>query len=46
MENGAYVVKNGIVHKIENPKSGHGKQIVVWQNGNIIDIVTEERKRI
>ncbi|MFC0525799.1 DUF3954 domain-containing protein [Pontibacillus salicampi] len=32
-ENATYVVKNGALHKLPDPESGHGTQIINWQGG-------------
>ncbi|MCP3763868.1 DUF3954 domain-containing protein [Domibacillus sp. A3M-37] len=31
MESAAYIVKDGVLKKLPNPESGHGKQIISWQ---------------
>lgn len=31
MENAVYIVKDGELHKILKPETGHGKQIISWQ---------------
>lgn len=30
MESVIYIVKDGVLKKLPNPESGHGKQIISW----------------
>ncbi|KEK25715.1 DUF3954 domain-containing protein [Bacillus gaemokensis] len=41
-ENMIYVVKDGQVHQIEPPTSGHGEQSFVYKNGKVTRV--DERK--
>ncbi|MFC4403300.1 DUF3954 domain-containing protein [Gracilibacillus xinjiangensis] len=43
-EDALYVVKNGEVTKV-NPKS-HGQDVIVWKNGQVLDVDRSERIRI
>lgn len=33
-----YRIKDGRKLKVDNPKSGFGKQIITWQNGKITNV--------
>ncbi|ENQ3078629.1 DUF3954 domain-containing protein [Bacillus cereus] len=41
-ENKIYVVKDGQIHEINPPSSGHGEQSFVYKNGKVTRI--DERK--
>lgn len=43
---GLYLVKNGKVEAIERPSSGFGKQSVLWQNGEPVNIKVNQTKKI
>ncbi|MDA2300431.1 DUF3954 domain-containing protein [Bacillus cereus] len=45
-ENMVYIVKNGQIHPIKPPVSGHGKQIAVWINGKVDRVVSEFTEKI
>ncbi|WP_422851235.1 DUF3954 domain-containing protein [Bacillus nitratireducens] len=42
VENMIYVVKDGQIHPIEPPASGHGEQSFIYKSGKIIRM--DERK--
>ncbi|MCU5033538.1 DUF3954 domain-containing protein [Bacillus cereus] len=42
VENMIYVVKDGQLHSIEPPSTGHGEQSFVYKNGKVIRM--DERK--
>lgn len=41
-ENKIYVVKDGQIHEIDPPNSGHGEQSFVYKNGKVTRV--DERK--
>lgn len=43
---GLYLVKNGKIEPIESPSSGFGKQSVLWQNGEPVNIEVNQTKKI
>lgn len=43
---GLYLVKNGKIEVIERPSSGYGKQSVLWQNGEPVNIEVNQTKKI
>ena len=43
-ENSLYIVKNGKVTKIEPIDFGEDK--IIWKNGQVLDFIRSERKRI
>ncbi|HDR4735380.1 TPA: DUF3954 domain-containing protein [Bacillus cereus] len=44
VENMIYVVKDGQIHSIEPPSTGHGEQSFVYKAGKVVRI--EERKTL
>ena len=43
-ENALYIVKNGVLTKV-TPKE-HGQDIIIWKNGQVLDVDRSERMRI
>lgn len=43
-ENSLYIVKNGKLTKIEPIDFGEDK--IIWKNGQVLDFIRSERKRI
>ncbi|MEK4247120.1 DUF3954 domain-containing protein [Psychrobacillus sp. FSL K6-2684] len=44
MENALYIVKEGRLTKV-SPKE-HGQDIVIWKNGQVLDVDRSERIRL
>ncbi|MEK3996703.1 DUF3954 domain-containing protein [Psychrobacillus sp. FSL K6-2365] len=44
MENALYIVKEGRITKV-SPKK-HGQDIVIWKNGQVLDVDRSERIRL
>lgn len=44
LENAAYIVKRGKLTKI-SPKE-HGQDIIIWKNGEVLDVDRNHRVRI
>lgn len=45
-ENSLYIVKDGLLTKIEAPQTGFGEYTVVWKDGKVLDVIKSERVRI
>lgn len=43
---GLYLVKNGKIEEIERPSSGFGRQSVLWQDGEPVNIEVNQTKKI
>lgn len=43
---GLYLVKNGKIEEIERPSSGYGRQSVLWQNGEPVNIEVNQTKKV
>lgn len=43
--NAVYIVKNGVLEKIEPPETGFGKQTVTWQDGKLAHYEVSYTKR-
>jgi hypothetical protein len=33
MKNATYIVKDGVITKVDSPPNGFGKQVISWQSG-------------
>lgn len=45
-ENAVYIVKDGLLTRVNGPVGGYGTDEIVWQKGRVLDVIRSQRNRI